>query len=499
MTDRTRSNRPHSRPQTTPVLFWFRDDLRIADNVGLTRAAETGGGMVALYVWDEESPGLRVPGAAARWWLASALRALHRDLAAFGVPLILRRGPAIRVVSDVAGALGAETVAWNPSTCPVQGRIDHALAEHLANEERRVIVGDAPLLHPLGAIRTASGATPRTFAAFFRAARAAPAIPPPLPRPERLAGAPCPPESERLEDWGFEPTRPDWAQGLRQTWSIGESAAHLRLSAFIAHGLKGYADKRDFPALPHASRLSPHLRFGEVSPRQVVHAVRHAAAIGTVPARDAEKFESELYWREYAHHLRHEMPDMALRNIQGAFDALPWREAPGELKAWRRGLTGYPMVDAGMRELWRTGHMHNRARMVVASFLAKHLLMDWREGERWFWDTLLDADCASNPFNWQWVAGTGLDAAPYFRIFNPVMQGEKFDPKGEYVRAHVPELSKLPNTLIHKPWTADEDTLRAAGIRLGVTYPKPLVDHAAARERALLAFEHLKGRAHGAA
>jgi deoxyribodipyrimidine photo-lyase len=346
----------------------------------------------------------------------------------------------------------------------------------------------AHLLHLPGTVATAAGRMPRTFSAFHRAALKQ-SVPPPLPAPSRLCGFAADVASEPLESWGLEPQRPDWAGGLREAWTPGEAAARERLAAFIEDGLPGYAAGRDRPDLPHVSRLSPHLRFGEISPRQVLAAVRHAAAEGAVPQRDADKFEAELYWREFSHHLLAEDGDIARRNIQEAFDLFPWREAPGELKAWQRGRTGYPLVDAGLRQLWQTGWMHNRVRMVVASFLAKHLLMDWRSGEDWFWDTLVDADPANNPASWQWVAGSGLDAAPYFRIFNPVMQGEKFDPAGTYVRTFVPELAKLPNALIHKPWTADAHTLAASGVRLGVTYPKPIIDHAAARERALRALQ----------
>ncbi|MBA4791622.1 MAG: deoxyribodipyrimidine photo-lyase, partial [Rhizobiales bacterium] len=266
-----------------------------------------------------------------------------------------------------------------------------------------------------------------------------------------------------------------------------------RLSAFLEDGLRGYAGGRDRPAERHVSRLSPHLAFGELSPNQVLHTARGAGATGEAPHGDTEKFEAELLWREFSHHLLDAEPDMRSRNLQPRFDAFPWRECSGELKAWRRGLTGYPLVDAGMRQLWQTGWMHNRVRMVVASFLAKHLLIDWREGESWFWDTLVDADPANNPASWQWVAGTGMDAAPYFRVFNPVLQGEKFDPAGAYVRTFVPELAHLPDKVIHKPWAADAATLSRAGVRLGVTYPRPLVDHDAARDRALRAFEHTKG------
>lgn len=477
----------------SPSLLWFRDDLRLSDNPALTALAAAGAPIAALYVLDDDSPGVRPLGGAARWWLAQSLRALHAELARRRIPLILRRGPANRVVPEVAAALGAARVAFNDRAGAPEGRVDHAVTARLDAEERQVLRFCAHLLHPPGSVLSASGRMPRTFSSFQRAALKGRALEAPLPVPARLKGVADTPPGETLESFGLEPDRPDWAGGLRSFWhtgeQAGEAAAQARLVAFIAHGLSGYRDGRDLPAAPHVSRLSPHLRFGEISPRQVLAAIRHAAEAGQVPPADAEKFEAELYWREFSYHLLAEDPDIARRNILSGFDTFPWRECSGELKAWRRGLTGYPLVDAGMRQLWQTGWMHNRVRMVVASFLAKHLLMDWRAGEDWFWDTLVDADPANNPASWQWVAGSGLDAAPYFRIFNPVTQGEKFDPDGAYVRTYVPELARLPAPLIHRPFTADAGTLAAAGVRLGTTYPRPLVDHAAARERALRALE----------
>ncbi|MGA7809808.1 cryptochrome/photolyase family protein, partial [Bradyrhizobium sp.] len=272
----------------------------------------------------------------------------------------------------------------------------------------------------------------------------------------------------------------------------GESAAQERLADFLAGGIKGYADDRDRPDRAGTSKLSPHLAFGEISPRQVWHAARFAAAERPALTSDIDKFLSELGWREFCRHLLFDVPDLATRNLQGAFDAFPWKQDHAALRAWQRGRTGYPIVDAGMRELWHTGVMHNRVRMVVASFLVKHLLIDWRHGEAWFWDTLVDADAGSNPANWQWVAGSGADAAPYFRVFNPVLQGEKFDPEGAYVRRFVPELAALPAPLIHRPWTASPLELAAASITLGTTYPAPIIDHKVGRERALAAYARLR-------
>lgn len=478
-----------------PSLLWFRCDLRLHDNPALTWACEGRRPMAALYVLDEESRGVRPMGGASRWWLAQSLRSLASDLAERGIPLILRSGPAIDVVPAVARQLKAGRVAFNSRPGAAEERVDEVVASALEGSGVEVKRFNGHLLHKPGTIRTAAGGLPRTFSAFHRAAGKAPQPRRPLPIPDSLSGAVLPGGS--LDTWiaecGLEPSAPDWAGGLRAAWTCGEKAARAQLAHFVSNGLSGYAEGRDRPSADHVSRLSPHLAFGEVSPNQVLTTVRDAADSGRAPHADAEKFEAELYWREFSHHLLAADPDLRARNLQSRFDAFPWRECSGELKAWRRGLTGYPLVDAGLRQLWRTGWMHNRVRMVVASFLSKHLLIDWREGEAWFWDTLVDADPANNPASWQWVAGTGADAAPYFRIFNPVLQGEKFDPRGDYVRAFVPELAKLPDKVIHKPWSADAATLDRAGIRLGITYPRPLVDHEAARDRALRAFEHIRG------
>ena len=329
------------------------------------------------------------------------------------------------------------------------------------------------------------------FTPFWRQLRAAGPPRAPLPAPSRIAGA-SGVAGDALADWHLEPTLPDWAADMRATWVRGEGGAHRDLEVFLAHGLKGYAAQRDRPDLPHTSRLSPRLRFGELSPYQVWYACMHAADAGAAAHGDVEKLLSELGWREFCHHLLHQQPALATVNFNRRFDAFPWREDAAALAAWQQGRTGYPLVDAGMRQLWATGWMHNRVRMVVASFLIKHLLIDWRAGEQWFWDTLVDADVASNPANWQWVAGSGADAAPYFRIFNPVLQGEKFDPDGDYVRRFVPELSRLDASSIHAPDRAPPLALPAAGVTLGVNYPPPIVAHEEGRRRALAALATIK-------
>jgi len=474
------------------VIVWFRDDLRLSDHPALHAAAKTGAPVIALYVLDETSAGLRAFGGAARWWLAQSLRALEADLKARGAHLVLRRGPAAKIIPDVAREARAGAVLWN----------EIAQAPHLAIEkELRAALEDVgvssqgfrgDLLLAPGEIRNKEGRGLRVFTPFWRRVLAAGDPPTPLPAPKSLRGMDGI-HSDTLDDFGLEPQHPDWAGGLRETWTAGEKTAHKRLKNFLVNA-KGYASERDWPCRDGTSSLSPHLRFGEISPRQVWHAARFAAAEHRGLSGDIDKFLSELGWREFCRHLLFDVPDLARENLQSAFDAFPWKHDDKALAAWQRGRTGYPIVDAGMRQLWHTGVMHNRVRMVVASFLVKHLLIDWREGERWFWDTLVDADAGSNAANWQWVAGCGADAAPYFRVFNPVLQGEKFDPDGDYVRRWVGELANLPASLIHQPWRATPLELKSAGVELGVTYPEPIIDHKQGRERALAAYAGIRGK-----
>ena len=476
-----------------PCIVWFRDDLRLSDHPALHTAASSGRPVICLYVLDEpgRTSGARPLGGAARWWLAQSLRALQKRLGAAGSALVLRKGPAAKIIAETARETGAVTVFWNEIAQAPQ----LATADEVAAALRKIGVtskglpGDL-LAHPAN-IRTKEGRGLRVFTPFWRRVQALGDPPKPLRAPDMLCPGPSL-ASDAVESWHLEPTRPDWAGGLRDSWMPGELAAQQRLERFLATRLAGYANGRDRPDQTFGSGLSPHLRFGEVSPRQVWHAARFAMAERPALSRDIEKFLSELGWREFCRHLLFDVPDLAIRNLQPSFDAFPWKHDDAALAAWQRGQTGCPIVDAGMRELWRTGVMHNRVRMVVASFLVKHLLIDWREGEKWFWDTLVDADPGSNPANWQWVAGSGADAAPYFRVFNPILQGEKFDSEGAYVRRWVPELARLPANLIHRPWTATPIELKSAGVDLGKTYPEPIVDHSKGRERALKAYAKLR-------
>lgn len=469
-----------------PVILWFRRDLRLQDNPALTHAAETGRPILPVYILDPRHG--RAPGAASLWWLDKSLRALDAALRERGSRLILRRGDSEAELRRLIEQTGADAAFMNRLFEPEAFARDADIAHALKSEGVECKGWNGSLLCRPGAVTTGAGGPYKVFTPFFRALMET-AEPPPHSLGPRAIETPKDIDSEAIDDWRLHPSRPDWSRGF--DWTPGEDGAHAALLAFLSDGLSDYADGRDRPGQPATSRLSPHLHFGEISPWRAVIAAREAADKGRVGADQAEKFVKEIGWREFSAHLLHQFPYIADRAFRPEYDAMPWREDEAGFQAWTRGQTGYPLVDAGMRQLWVTGWMHNRVRMVVASFLVKHLMIDWRRGEAWFWDTLVDADPASNAQNWQWVAGSGADAAPYFRIFNPVTQGEKFDPKGHYVRRWVPELARLPDRWLHAPWTAPEEVSQAAGVRLGRTYPRPVVEHVTARDRALEALKSI--------
>ena len=480
----------------SPSIVWFRDDLRLSDNPALA-AALARGPTFCVYIDDAQSPGLRPLGGAARWWLHHSLASLTADIAAKGGRLDIFAGAGAEIIVQLARAAGAGAVYWNRRYGEAGRAVDTAAKAALKDAGVTAESFNANLLREPWEVKTKTGADFRVFTPFWKALRALGDPPAPLPAPTKLACCALPagaPKPTRLESLGLRPTKPDWAGGLRAAWTPGEAGARTRLADFVEGGARGYAENRNRPDLPATSRLSPHLRFGEVSPRQIFHAVRARQASGDMAGGDGDKFLSEVGWREFSYNLLYHFPRLSSVNLQSRFNTFPWKAPnPLHLRAWQTGHTGYPIVDAGMRELWQTGYMHNRVRMVCASFLIKHLLIDWRIGEVWFWDTLCDADAANNAASWQWVAGSGADAAPYYRIFNPMLQGEKFDPAGEYTRRYVPELARLPAPHIHCPWEAPAQTLAAAGVTLGKTYPLPIVDHAVARQAALDAFAAVSG------
>lgn len=431
-----------------PTIVWLRDDLRLADNPALTAAAERGEPVVLVYVLDEVSPGIRPLGDASRWWLHHSLAALAESV---GGSLVLRRGAAEDVIPALVAETHAGAVYWN-RRYSASREIDARLKLVLRAADLEVQSFAANLLHEPWTVTTGDGNPYRVFTPFWRACLER-TVRAPLPAPSVRWGDAA---TDALADWTLLPTSPDWAAGLRESWTPGEVGAHARLELFLDEGLPLY-HRRDEPAVPATSRLSPHSRFGEVSPFQLWDAAqgRHA---------NPAKFLSEVGWREFSWNILYHSPQLATKNFRPAYDRFPWRTAdPDELAAWQHGRTGIPLVDAGMRELWHSGYLHNRVRMVTASFLTKNLLVDWRVGEAWFWDTLVDADEANNPASWQWVAGSGADAAPYFRVFNPQLQAAKFDPDEIYLRRWIPEL--------HTD-----------------AYPEPIVDLAQSRRDALAAW-----------
>lgn len=484
------------------TIVWFRQDLRLEDQPALLAAVARGGPVVPLYVHAPEEEGDWPPGGASRFWLHHSLAALDGDLKHLGSRLLLRRGPSLPALLDVARRTGADAVHCCRRSEPMARVRDGMLRAAIEAAGIEVLVFGAHLLYEPEIVRTRGGAPFKVFTPFWNACRALGDPPAPRPAPARLEAPAAWPASEPLTALGLLP-QPDWAEGMRFAWRPGEGGARHRLAEFLREGLDDYPERRDHPAQPGTSRLSPHLHFGEIGPRQVLHVLREkeraarpgrAGVAGPGLRGAAAAWLREIGWREFAHHLLHHFPETPERPLRGEFARFPWRRDPRRLAAWRRGSTGFPIVDAGMRELWKTGWMHNRVRMIAASFLVKDLLITWQEGAAWFWDTLVDADLANNTLNWQWAAGCGADAAPYFRIFNPVLQGRRFDPGGDYVARWIPELAKLPPAHRHAPWLAPGRTLEEAGIVLDEDYPLPIVDHASARDAALAAFATIRGR-----
>jgi deoxyribodipyrimidine photo-lyase len=470
-------------------LVWFRHDLRLDDNPALRAAIDQGGPIIPVFVWAPEEEGNWAPGSASRWWLHQSIKALMDQLRQVGSRLILRRGPTDQALLSLAQQTNARHLFWNRRYEPAVIARDGQIKTSLERAGLSVESFNAALLFEPGQILTRQQRPYQVFTPFWNACCAADAPPRPVAAPTRLDAPSHWPDSLSLDDLDLEPTI-DWTGGIRATWTAGSHGAQQRLDAFLAGPVANYAALRDRPDLAGTSSLSPHLHFGEMSPRSIWHRVMESSG-GQGLSRGQEVYLKEVVWREFACHLLYHFPETTDRPLRSQFTSFPWVEDTQGLRAWQRGRTGYPLVDAGMRQLWVTGWMHNRVRMVVSSFLVKHLLLPWQAGARWFWDTLVDADLANNTLGWQWIAGCGADAAPYFRIFNPTTQAEQFDPFGDYVRRWVPELGQLPSSVIHKPWTASPETLRAARVELGTIYPRPIVDHAAARVRALEAFDSL--------
>ena len=474
------------------ALLWLRLDLRLADNPALIAAVKHGAVIpVFIHAPADESPW--PSGGASDWWLHQSLAALEKKFHTLGSKIIFRRGSALETLRSLAKETGATAVCWNRRYEPAVIARDAKLKEALRADGLVAESFNGALLHEPWTIQNKSGKPFQVFTPFWKCCLNEPDPAESLDAPKNLPVPTKWPSSLALDELQLEP-KIKWADGLSAAWLPGEAGAQENLKNFLAHTFDNYSEQRNRPDRTGTSRLSPHLHFGEISPRQIWDALQSLAEKRGLPetAWRNSQFLTEVGWREFAHHLLFHFPKTPAEPLRENFKKFPWREDAALLREWQRGRTGYPIVDAGMRELWATGWMHNRVRMIVASFLVKDLLLPWQAGAQWFWDTLVDADLAQNTLGWQWSAGCGADAAPYFRIFNPTTQGEKFDPNGDYVRHWCPELGKLPVKWIHQPHTAPPEILRAAGVKLGGNYPKPVVDHAVMRNFALAAFAQIK-------
>ncbi|HLB33262.1 MAG TPA: deoxyribodipyrimidine photo-lyase [Chthoniobacterales bacterium] len=514
------------------TIFWFRQDLRLSDNPGLLAAASHGA-VMPIYILDDEAAATFKMGAASRWWLHHSLKKLNESL---NDKLNVYEGNSEDVILNIIKNNKVDAVYWNRCYEPLRIKEDTFLKTLLQNKNIECKTFNASLLWEPWEVVKSDHSAYKVFTPFYRQAlkTAAPRNLLPVPKKlvlledknnttkirllskladadevqgvdgaqelsvQKLLDAPSTGATSQLaasvevrkksiQELNLLPSNP-WYTPIEKQWEIGEKAAQKKLIDFLNHGLLNYTENRDYPDKTNFSKLSPHLHFGEISPHQIWHTTQKKAIGISNLKKDGDHFLRALVWREFSYSMLYHFPDLPSKNFKAKFDHFPWQHNDLFLKAWQKGQTGYPLVDAGMRELWQTGTMHNRVRMIAASFLVKNLLIDWRHGEAWFWDCLLDADLASNSFNWQWVAGSGADASPYFRIFNPTTQGERFDKEGHYTRRFVPEISQLPNRFLFKPWEAPDSVLTAAGIILGETYPQPIINLQDSRDRALDAY-----------
>lgn len=455
---------------TAPIIVLFNQDLRVTDNPALTYACKTGQPIIPLYILDDHTPGKWKLGGASRWWLHHSLLSLRHSLQHKGSDLFLLKGETIEVLTKLTQMYQVAALFMNRSYEPYALKLQQKIEKLLPQSQSF----SGSLLFEPWEILNKQHQPFKVFTPFWNKCKEVMSVDKPLPSPHRIHTNSI--ESEPIDSLQLLPHHPDWSGGLIKHWSVGEKAAHARLKQFISKSLDNYDHDRDIPSLDSTSALSPHLHFGEISPRQIYDAIKD------IPK--SQKFLSQLGWREFSYYQLYQFSKLPEEPWRAEFTKFPWEYNPALLEKWQRGQTGYPIVDAGMRQLWETGWMHNRVRMITASFLIKDLFIPWQEGAKWFWDTLVDADLANNSASWQWVAGCGFDAAPFFRIFNPVLQSEKFDPEGLYIKRWVPELSKVPKAFIHMPWEAKAD--------LKIHYPHPIVNHDQARKKALEAFKQLK-------
>ena len=466
------------------TILWLREDLRLHDNLALNFAAESGE-FIAVYIYPENL------GAASYWWLHHSLKSLIEQYADKGVSLILRTGDPVLVLNELSAEINADNVVWNRVYSPHGIEQGQKVKLALSIQDVASKSFNSQLLIEPTQIVNKQGTPFKVFTPFWRHCLTL-LSPSPIQSLPSFNAISDNVKSDKLDDWGLLPTKPDWAGGIKERWQPGEEGAQKRWDTFLSRTISKYKDGRDIPSQENTSMLSPHLVFGEIGPRQIWFDTQQAIVTNEIDSENGNKFLSEIGWREYSRYLLVHFPHVTDTPFNQKFIGFPWQDDAKLLDAWKKGMTGYPIVDAGMRELWHTGYMHNRVLMVVGSFLTKHCLTHWKEGMNWFWDTLVDADIGNNTASWQWISGSGADAAPYFRIFNPILQGEKFDKEGDYIKKWVPELKKMPSRFINKPWEADGKTLEMAGVSLGVDYPLPVVDHKQARERALAAYQAMK-------
>ena len=474
---------------TAPTLLWFRKDLRLADNSALAAAIEAGAPIIPVFIWSPGEAGDWSPGAASKWFLHQALASLSEEWAVRSGQLVLRMGNSLEELRDIIEKTGAKRVYWNRRYESPLRELDAAIKRALREDGIEVQSFNSSLLNEPHTASTGGGKPYKVYTPYWKKVKDRAIEPPAEPDWEALQFPDSYPQTVALDALNLLPENL-WYRKLDRHWDVSEAAAQKRLQDFLDQAVEDYNEARDIPGEDGTSSLSPYLHWGQIGPRQVMHALK---ARHDLRATGPQVYAKEIYWREFAYNVLYHFPHTPDAPLHEKYSDFPWQPDAEVLERWQRGQTGYPIVDAGMRQLYATGWMHNRVRMVVSSLLVKHLLQDWREGAGWFWDTLVDADLASNTLGWQWSAGCGADAAPYFRIFNPITQGQKFDPDGDYVRQWVPEIAKLPNKFIHAPWEAPAGILQYAGVELGKDYPAPVIEHKKGRERALAALAKLKG------
>ena len=472
------------------VIFWFRQDLRIIDNPGLSKSL-TSDKVLPIYILDDTNSNDCAMGAASRWWLHNSLRELNKNL---DNKLSLYKGDPSEILESLSSRFNIKGIFWNRCYEPWRIERDKRIKSKFIEKNIIVETFNSALLWEPWEILKSDNTPYKVFTPYYRKGCLM-SEPPrePLSAPNLNTLFEDEENILQLDDLNLLP-RIKWYKEMEKHWEPGEKGAHKKLESFLSDGLLGYKEGRNFPSKKNVSQLSAHMHYGEISPNQVWHRAKLKKELFGIE-KDLDHFLSELGWREFSYNLLFHFPELPRENLQKKFDNFPWIENEISFDKWKKGLTGYPIVDAGMRELWQTGYMHNRVRMIVGSFLVKNLLLHWHKGEEWFWDCLIDADLASNSASWQWVAGSGADAAPYFRIFNPILQGKRFDPDGTYIKKFIPELEQLPNKYIFSPWEAPIEVLSEANIELGSDYPEPIVELTKSRDRALEAFSTIRIKA----